>query len=340
MKTRVTVRGHLYEPGSSERAEATLTLECGRFRLIRADDTAGIEVEVRKASDRLAGIPQALTLGTGQRFLPLEELPWGFLDATDSGMSRWLVWLERFSPIKTVALVALLALGLLGLRAAVPVVADYAAPLIPDRAEAFIGRQAFRELDAVMFEPSRIDALRRGRIDRAARALARQGGTRTFPEVRFRHAPLLGANAFAFPGGPILITDDLVRVLGDDDRILAVIAHELGHVEERHGLRQVLRAGGMFLVASLVLGGDDSLMEELAAVATSTATAGYSRDFERDADAFAGRLLESTGRSAGDLADALEALMEDCGKPCEGEESWLSTHPGTASRIQALREQQ
>ena len=330
------VRGHLYEPGSSERIDALLAREQGRFHLIRAGDAAGIDIEIRGASERLTGIPQTLTLSTGQRFVPFEELPRGFLAGTDTVSSRWTDWLERFSPVKAAALIVVLGLGILGLRAAVPVAADLAAVLIPDRVEAFIGRRAFREFDAALLSPSRLPGPRTARIEAAARALARQAGIRPIPEIHFRDAALLGANAFAFPGGPIVVTDDLVRVLADDVRILAVLAHELGHVEERHGLRRVLRVGGMIVIASLVLSGDDSLFEELAAIAISTASAGYSRDFEQAADAFAGRLLESTGRSAGDLADALRTLLEHCGESCRGEAGWLSTHPGIEDRILAL----
>ena len=333
------VRGHLYEPGSSERVDATLACARGRFHLFRAGDTAGTGVEVRGASERLAGIPQTLTLGSGQRFVPFEELPPGFLGEAETRMSRWTDWLERFSPVKAAVLFGVLVLAVLGLRAAVPVVADGAVVLIPHRTEAFVRRRAFRELDAAMFSPTRLTEPRRARIEAAAQALARRAGIDPIPEIHFRDSRLLGANAFAFPGGPIVVTDDLVRVLDDDDRILAVIAHELGHVRERHGMRQVLRIGGMFVIASAVLGADDSLLEELAAISVSTVSAGYSREFERDADAFAGRLLESAGRSAGDLADAFRTLLDDCGEMCRGDAGWLSSHPGLESRIQALEGQ-
>ena len=332
------VRGHLYEPESSERVDATLACERGRFHLFHAGDTAGAEVEVRGASARLTGIPQTLTLGTGQRFVPFEEPPPEFLGEAETRVSRWTDWLERFSPVKAVVLFGVLALAVLVLRAAVPVVADRAVVLIPLRAEAFVGRQAFRELEAAVFSPTRLAEPRRARIEAAAQALARQAGMDPIPEIHFRDSRLLGANAFAFPGGPIVVTDDLAHLL-DDDLILAVLAHELGHVRERHGMRRVLRLGGMFVIASAVLGADDSLLEELAAIAVSTVSAGYSRDFERDADAFAGRLLQSTGRSAGDLADALRELQDDCGETCRGDPGWLSTHPGFESRIEALEEQ-
>ena len=330
------IRGHLYEPGSSERVDATLACERGRFHLFRTGDAAGTEVEIRGASERLAGIPQTLTLGSGQRFVSFEELPTGFLGEAETKVSRWTDRLERFSPVKAVVLFGVLALAVLGLRAAVPVVADGAVVLIPHRTEAFIGRQAFRELEAAMFSSTRLGEPRRARIEAAARALARRAGIDPIPEIHFRDTRLLGANAFAFPGGPIVVTDDLVHLLEHDDLILAVIAHELGHVRERHGMRQVLRVAGTFVVASAVLGADDSLLEELAAIAVSTASAGYSREFERDADAFAGRLLESAGRSAGDLADAFRTLLDDCGAVCRDDAGWLSTHPGLESRIRAL----
>lgn len=332
------IQGHLYEPGSSERVDATLACEQGRFHLFRTGDTAGTEVEIRGVSERLAGIPQTLAFGSGHRFMPFEEFPPGFLGEAETKMSRWTDWLERFSAVKAAVLFGVLALAVLGLRVAVPVVADRAVVLIPHQAEAFIGRQAFREIDASILSPTRLAEPRRARIEAAARALARQAGIDPIPEIHFRDTRLLGANAFAFPGGPIVVTDDLVHLLDDDDLILAVLAHELGHVRERHGMRQVLRVAGMFVIASAALGTDDSLLEELAAVAASTISAGYSRNFERDADAFAGRLLESAGRSSDDLADAFRSLLADCGETCRGDAGWLSTHPGLESRIQALEE--
>lgn len=330
-------RGFLYEPGSSQRIEAMLARDGDGFRLTTAGDDVGRPVEIRSIGDRLAGVAQAVTLDTGQRFVPFEELPAGFLGAGESGASRWIDWLERFSPLKAAVLVVLFALGILGLRAAVPVAADLAVALIPQRLEAAIGGQAFREIDAVLLEPSKLAPDRRARLMAAARSLAQRGGIDPVPKIHFRDSPEFGANALALPGGPILVTDDLVRVLGDDRKILAVIAHEFGHIQERHGLRQVLRIAGVFLIASLVVGADDTLMEELAALAVSLSSSGYSKDFERDADAFAGRLLARAGRPPGDLADALQALLDDCGRACETDDGWFSTHPAIGERIKVIR---
>lgn len=333
----MTVSGYLYEPGSSARSEATLSRDAEHYCLSSPDNAAGEMVEFRSVGDRLAGVPQSILLVTGQRFVPFEELPLGFLGAAESGASRWVDWLERFSPVKAGVLVLLFGLGIFGLRAAVPFMADVAVALIPEHLEATIGRQAFREFDALLLKPSGLTQARRASLVAAARVLAESGGIDPIPEIHFRHAPSIGANAFAFPGGPILVTDDLVRVMGNDKKILAVVAHEFGHIEGRHSLRQVLRISGVFLIASLVVGTDDTLMEELAALATSLSSSGYSREFEADADSFAARLLVTAGRPQGDLADAFQALLDDCGKACEKDDGWFSSHPALEDRIKALR---
>ena len=71
--------------------------------------------------------------------------------------------------------------------------------------------------------------------------------------VRLVHAPM--TNAFALPGGPILLTDDLIREAESPDEMAAVIAHEIAHVERRHVMQAVWRALGMGLVLDAVVGG-------------------------------------------------------------------------------------
>ena len=328
--------GTLYEPESSAFTEAILERDGSRYRIRRAGDATGREVEIRPDGPRLTGVPQAVLLATGHRFLPHEELPAGFFGRTESAPGRWVDWLERFSPRRIALLVLLVALGLFGLRALIPPAADLASRLVPRHLEAAAGAQTFRELDALLLEPSLIPEARQMRIRQAARQLARRGGLDPVPEIHFRDAPKIGANAFALPGGPVLVTDALVRALSDDE-IVAVLAHEFGHVEERHALRRVLRVAGLFLVASLVLGGDGGVLEEIGIVAAGLATSSYTRGFEQAADDFAARLLAAGGRPPLDLGRALQTLQKTCGTPCEGESGWFSTHPSVSERLQKLR---
>ena len=329
------VAGHLHEPGSSARVAASLTRTASGFLLTGIEGMPDCPVTIRRTGRRLAGVPQSVTFEDGRRFLASHEVPPGFFGDEESRRWLWIDRLERLRWAGLITVLAVLVIGAAGIRAAMPAVADFAVGLVPASLEAEIGRRAFRSLDSLLLSDSRLRPDRKSRIRSAARALAAQGGLETVPEIVFRETPLLGANAFALPGGPVLVTDGLVKLL-DDDMTVAVLAHEFGHVEKRHGLRRIVRAGGLVLVASMVFGSDGSLVEETVALASSLSTLGYSRDFEREADMFAADLLTAGGRSAGDLADALEKLGAACGPACD-ESGWFSTHPATGSRVEALR---
>ena len=61
-------------------------------------------------------------------------------------------------------------------------------------------------------------------------------------------------NAFALPGGIIVVFDELVELAGDDERVLGVLGHELGHVVHRHSTRQLIQALGIAALAGVVWG--------------------------------------------------------------------------------------
>ena len=76
----------------------------------------------------------------------------------------------------------------------------------------------------------------------------------------------MGANALAFPGGPVVVTDELVLLLQQDDLILSVIAHEFAHIQERHSLQHIVEMIGIGAMTSVMLGANDTLLEEASVV--------------------------------------------------------------------------
>jgi Zn-dependent protease with chaperone function len=159
--------------------------------------------------------------------------------------------------------------------------------------------------------------------------------------LEFRKSEMLGANALALPGGTVVVTDELVRMMDNDDQVMAVLAHEVGHVAHRHLTRQLLQSSIVAVAASMLLGDVSGISGLAATVPTYLLTASYSRDFEREADAFAVRLLQRTGRSPALYADALERMQKHA-EAHEGREpaiaKYLSTHPDTDERIRAARD--
>ena len=80
--------------------------------------------------------------------------------------------------------------------------------------------------------------------------------------VRAVHAPMI--NAFALPGGPVLVTDDLIREARTPDELSAVIAHEVSHIEKRHVMQAVWRSLGIGLLLDAVVGGGSGAGRTLA----------------------------------------------------------------------------
>jgi Zn-dependent protease with chaperone function len=58
-------------------------------------------------------------------------------------------------------------------------------------------------------------------------------------QLLFRDGGSVGANAFALPGGTVIATDQFIQLSENDDEIIAVLAHEIGHVRHQHSLRQI-----------------------------------------------------------------------------------------------------
>jgi Zn-dependent protease with chaperone function len=151
----------------------------------------------------------------------------------------------------------------------------------------------------------------------------------------------LGANAFALPGGSIVVLDELVSLADNDQEILAVLAHEMGHISEKHALRQMLQASVVGLAMAWYIGDVSSL---LAAAPTVLLQTRYSRDFERNADTFAAEMLRANGIPASRLADILQKLeaahqtetTQISAKSAKAMD-YLSSHPNTEERIDRLR---
>ena len=157
--------------------------------------------------------------------------------------------------------------------------------------------------------------------------------------LEFRNAEGLGANAMALPSGAIYMTDQLVALTSDDRVLMAVVAHEAGHVKRRHGLRQIIQGA---TVAALITWyfGDFSALG--AAAPASLLQAKYWRDLEREADAYAAQVLKMNNLPVSLLADALELIQKSHGpegKEDAGALAYLATHPATSERLAWLRSQ-
>jgi predicted Zn-dependent protease len=156
----------------------------------------------------------------------------------------------------------------------------------------------------------------------------------------FRRSARIGANAFALPGGTLIITDALVQLAKHDDEITAVLAHELGHINRRHAMRQVLQSTLSGLVMVAVLGDFDSIASGLPATLLQLR---YTRQMELEADAYALQALQTACISPLAFVNILERLSgahkeNESEKTTSGVERLLASHPDTVIRLKAFRD--
>ncbi|HXF78927.1 MAG TPA: M48 family metallopeptidase [Usitatibacter sp.] len=246
--------------------------------------------------------------------------------------------LESHTHFVLACLVVILVAAWFAYTDGIPWAAKRLAQRIPPGIEAQLSAQTLETVDRIFFRTSTVAPDRRARIEgRFARLRARADVP---PDTRlvFRNGGMVGPNALTLPGHLIVVTDQLVQAL-DDEEIAAILAHELGHVHYRHSTR-VLLSGSFHALVVMAVFGDASSISSIAATApTVLVNSGYSRDFEREADAFAFDLLERTGSSPEAFATALEDLMAAIGAKKRGIDfGYLSTHPQTGERIEAARE--
>ena len=142
-------------------------------------------------------------------------------------------------------------------------------------------------------------------------------------------------NAFALPGGYVVLTYGLIRAAESPEEVAGVLAHELGHVAHDHVTEAIYRTTAISMLASLLVG--DVTFGVAGAVTELAINGRHSREAERAADRYAVELLNASGIDGGGLVRFFERIAGEAG----GEEHplfrILSTHPPTGERAEAVR---
>jgi Zn-dependent protease with chaperone function len=285
-----------------------------------------------QVSDRLGRTPRRLRFDDGALFETLDN------DAVDAGLElrgqrrfsghvdRW----ERRWGVVIGALVAVVLISVLFIRYGIPLLANVGAKMLPTSVDRAIGVQGLDLLDRTFLDDSTLSAARqkelRDRFTQMTNPL--QDGHEY--RLEFRGGGALEANALALPNGIIVVTDELVALAKHDDEIVAVLAHEIGHVRERHALRMLLQSAGVAAITLALFGDVSSTSALVASIPAVLIDAKHSRDFEQEADAFAKQWLKEHGIAQQRFDDLLCRLQKDAGT--SEELSFLSSHPPASER--------
>jgi Zn-dependent protease with chaperone function len=270
---------------------------------VQVHDTAGIQRLRNEPS--LQGLPQMVAWRGGQR---------------RARIGRTLAW----SLLTIFVLLPLLLLLLVFWQA--DQIAAAVADRIPVEQEQRFGRRIFEGMQRTLkLEDDGADA-------ELVRSLGARLASGSRFEYQFHVVDDPAINAFAMPGGVVVVHTGLIRAVKRPEELAGVLAHEVQHVELRHSLKALIKETGLrglWAAATGDLGG--TLAGQAAVKLTSLR---FSRDAEREADQRGFDTLVSQNIDPQGMVDFFGTMKREAGVTPP---AWLSTHPDSQARQQSLR---
>jgi predicted Zn-dependent protease len=167
----------------------------------------------------------------------------------------------------------------------------------------------------------------------------------TFNGYRFLLLDSEDINAFATPGGFILITRGMLECAGDEAMLAAVLAHEIGHVQLDHGVKAIKASRWTDAITKTAVAGVSMTSSEMAAVTTAfggsinditqtLVVSGYSKDQEKQADEAAAVILARVGYDPEPIVLMLEEMDRRWNPDAR---DFAATHPSPEERIRKVR---
>ncbi|MES2512726.1 MAG: M48 family metallopeptidase [Bacteroidota bacterium] len=144
-------------------------------------------------------------------------------------------------------------------------------------------------------------------------------------------------NAFALPGGKVIVQTGLIENAKSWEELLGVVGHELAHVKRRHHIRGVIDNLGLYVIISSLVGDISAISGTIINMGGDLASLSNSRDFETEADETGLDYLVAAGINPEGLISFFKTLDEQTPVKTEGYMSFLSTHPATEDRIDHLK---
>jgi predicted Zn-dependent protease len=330
----ILLHGRYFDGRTSGERPATLAVTpAGTATLRLPDGERHFRAGEVRIGERVGNTPRRVTFPGGEQFETDDnDAVDRILSATDQQrLARWVHRLEsRWTTVAMAVVVLAVAVTSLVLYG-IPAAARTAAFALPADTSRAIGQGALELMDKALFAPSQVDDATRERVQRLFDDVARQDTTLAL-RLEFRRGRRVGANAFALPSGVVVITDEMIKLSRHDHELVAVFAHEAGHVAQRHALRRALQGSAVALVTLMISGDLSSTATLVAALPTVLAESKYSRAFENEADDHAQDYLARQGIDLAHFGNLMRRLEKSHQGSVQLPE-WLSTHPATEERI-------
>lgn len=290
-------------------------------------------------SPPLANLPREITLPGGGKIVveshhPIERFfntqkKYHLLDQLERNKKAWFLAL-LLVPISLFWLV----------KVAIPAGAKMITPLIPQSVIAQIDTQVMVLLDKTSLDESEVDSAAQKTTQLMWDTLLTDLNYKASDfSLNLRKSEFYGANAFALPGGTVVVTDELLTLLENQPNALkAVLLHEMGHVIHQHGLQMVAESAGTTLLMTYFFGDLDGGAEFFTGTALTVVQNQFSQSLESEADDYALTQLTQLSLPTSALGDALSALTKGS-KEFVLFEKYFSSHPSIKQRVEKSMQQ-
>ena len=284
---------------------------------------------------RLIDLPDTSRLETDfqqlERYLPKK---------TSHTFWQVLHYAENHIGIIIISIISLIGVSWSFMVYGIPIIAYHVANATPFSVEKQLGKYTLDTLEHPelgYFTATTLTAERQTALKNRLEQFCKKINDCPEHQLNFRKSPKIGANAFALPGGDIIMTDELVALSEADDEIIAVLAHELGHVKHRDALRHTLESSLSGLLILSITGDASSLAANLPILVINSH---YSRAFETEADQYALQTLKTACIPTSSFAKILLKLEKHLKKDSIAIPEIIASHPDTKQRVIAFLKEQ
>jgi len=342
----ISIKGKWYD-GRTSAAEDVVCIvyDNGAFRMERLRDGELLLNRPRfdmEISPRLANTQRFLHFPGGGKFETADNTS---VDRIESKFAKpsWLKIVYRLESrwhyvLPALALLLLILWG--AISYGIPWIAKTIAYRLPPAMLSFASDQTLDILDRSIFDPTELDDKTRKELKEHFQPVTAAHADYGL-EIIFRKGGKIGPNAFALPSGTIVFTDEMIQISENDDELSAVLIHEIGHIVHRHGMRTLIQDSILGFVLLAITGdvsGSSELFLGLPVLLTELA---YSRQFEREADAYALTYMRANNLSPAPFASLMRRIENQTPAPSgRASKKWinyLSTHPLTDERLKGFQ---
>ncbi len=212
-----------------------------------------------------------------------------------------------------------------------PRLADRVAQVIPQSTDEYLGKQMYGQVLTTTKEAPE--------LTRQVRGFLRQLRQNSSYTLRVTVMEERNPNAFALPGGYLVVHNGLINRMKKPEELAALLGHETGHVQNRHTTRALFRSLASYAFISLIFGDVSGITSVVLQNADVLKRLEYSRQLEREADTYGFNMLQQNRINPQGMVLLFQRLkQEEQAQGSSAAEEFLSTHPPLDSRMQAIRQ--